>query len=125
MCIRDSVIGIEEMSNNAALGQLVATLPGYDSVVSTRWSYSFNPPDPDFPPQKIGFIYNTSTMSLSVDEPPRVMFESLYDSARLNLPNHRLTDYPTGTPSSFWASGRLPFMATFCLLYTSPSPRDR
>ena len=107
------VIGIEEMSNNAALGQLVATLPGYDSVVSTRWSYSFNPPDPDFPPQKIGFIYNTSTMSLSVDEPPRVMFESLYDSARLNLPNHRLTDYPTGTPSSFWASGRLPFMATF------------
>src|SRR4030095_2054318 len=41
------------------------------------------------------------------------MFESLYDSAKLNLPDHRLTDYPTGNPSSFWASGRLPFMATF------------
>ena len=107
------VIGIEEMSNDAALDQLVATLPGYSRVVSNRWSYSFNPPDPDFPPQKIGFIYNTATMNLSVDEPPRVMFESLYDSARLNLTNHRLTDYPTGTPSSFWASGRLPFMATF------------
>jgi len=107
------VIGIEEMSNDAALGQLVATLPGYSSVVSNRWSYSFNPPDPDFPPQKIGFIYNTATMTLSSEEPPRVMFESLYDSARLNLPGHRLTDYPTGTPSSFWASGRLPFMATF------------
>jgi hypothetical protein len=107
------VIGIEEMSNDAALGQLVATLPGYSSVVSNRWSYSFNPPDPDFPPQKIGFIYNTSTMALSNEEPPRVMFESLYDSARLNLPGHRLNDYPTGTPSSFWASGRLPFMATF------------
>ena len=107
------VIGIEEMSNDAALAQLVANLPGYASVVSNRWSYSFAPPDPDFPPQKIGFIYNTATMTLSSEEPPRVMFESLYDSARQDLPNHRLTDYPTGNPSSFWASGRLPFMATF------------
>jgi len=107
------VIGIEEMSNDAALAQLVTNLPGYASVVSNRWSYSFAPPDPDFPPQKIGFIYNTATMTLSSEEPPRVMFESLYDSARQNLPNHRLTDYPTGNPSSFWASGRLPYMATF------------
>jgi hypothetical protein len=107
------VIGIEEMSSDAALTQLLANLPGYASVVSNRWSYSFDPPDPNFPPQKIGFIYNTSTMTLSSTEPPRAMFESLYDSARLNLPNHRLTDYPTGTPSSFWGSGRLPFMATF------------
>jgi hypothetical protein len=107
------VVGVEEISNDAALSQLISNLPGYASVVSNRWSYSFNPPDPSFPPQKIGFIYNTSTMTLSTDEPPRVMFESMYDSARLNLPGHRLTDYPTGTPSSFWASGRLPFMATF------------
>jgi hypothetical protein len=107
------VIGIEEMSSDDALAQLVANLPGYSSVVSNRWSYSFEPPDPTFPPQKIGFIYNTATMTLSSGEPPRVMFESLYDSARLNLPGHRLTDYPTGNPSSFWASGRLPFMATF------------
>ena len=107
------VVGIEEMSSDAALAQLLTTLPGYSSVVSHRWSYSFEPPDPEFPPQKIGFIYNTATMSLSTDEPPRVMFESMYDSARLNLPGHRLTDYPTGTPSSFWASGRLPFIATF------------
>jgi hypothetical protein len=107
------VLGIEEMSSDDALNQLVANLPGYSSVMSHRWSYSFEPPDPTFPPQKIGFIYNTTTMTLSVEEPPRAMFESLYDSARLNLPNHRLTDYPTGNPSSFWGSGRLPFMATF------------
>lgn len=107
------VIGIEEMSNDAALAQLVGNLPGYASILSSRWSYSFDPPDPNFPPQKIGFIYNTATMALSTTEPPRAMFESLYDSARLNLPGHRLTDYPTGTPSSFWGSGRLPFMATF------------
>jgi|GEM_PF-824159 len=107
------VIGIEEMSNDAALTQLVSNLPGYASVMSHRWSYSFEPPDPNFPPQKIGFIYNTATMTLSTTEPPRVMFESMYDSARLNLPGHRLADYPTGTPSSFWGSGRLPFLATF------------
>jgi len=107
------VIAIEEMSNDAALAQLVGNLPGYASVVSNRWSYSFDPPDPSFPPQKIGFIYNTSTVTLSTTEPPRVMFEGMYDSARLNLPGHRLTDYPTGTPSSFWGSGRLPYMATF------------
>ena len=107
------VVGIEEVSNDAALAQLVSNLPGYASVISNRWSYSFNPPDPNFPPQKVGFIYKTSTMTLSNQEPPRVMFESMYDSARLNLPGHRLSDYPTGTPSSFWASGRLPFIATF------------
>jgi hypothetical protein len=107
------VIGIEEMSNDDALVQLTANLPGYASVMSNRWSYSFEPPDPNFPPQKTGFIYNTATMTLSTTEPPRVMFESMYDSARLDLPGHRLADYPTGTPSSFWASGRLPFMATF------------
>ncbi len=106
-------IAIEEMSNDAALAQLIGNLPGYAAVVSPRWSYSFDAPDPDFPPQKIGFIYNTATMTLSATEPPRVMFESMYDSARLGLPNHRLGDYPTGTPSSFWASGRLPYMATF------------
>src|SRR4030095_7595963 len=107
------VIGIEEMSNDDALTQLVSNLPGYASVISNRWSHSFDPPDPTFPPQKIGFIYNTATMSLSNDEPPRVMFESMYDSARSDLPGHRLAHYPTGTPSSFWASGRLPFIATF------------
>jgi hypothetical protein len=107
------IIGIEEMSNDDALTQLVNNLPGYDKVMSHRWSYSFEPPDPNFPPQKVGFIYNTSTMTLSTTEPPRAMFESMYDSARLGLPGHRLADYPTGTPSSFWGSGRLPFMATF------------
>jgi hypothetical protein len=66
-------------------------------------------PDPDFPPQKIGFIYNTATMTLSSEEPPRVMFESLYDSARQDLPNHRLTDYPTGNPIKFLGFRQIAF----------------
>jgi len=107
------VFGVEEVSSDEAMSQLVANLPGYAAVLSPRWSYSFNPADPDFPPQKIGFVYNANTLSLSTEEPPRAMFESLYDSARLNLEGHRLTNYPTGTPSSFWGSGRLPYVATF------------
>ncbi len=108
------VIGFEEMSNDAALTQLLSQLSGsYAATVSNRWSYSFNAPDPTFPPQKIGFIYNTATMTLSAAEPPRVMFESMYDSARLGLPGARLGNYPTGSGSSFWSSGRLPYMATF------------
>jgi len=103
------VIGVEEMSSDSALGVLISRLPNYASVVSPRWSYSFNPPDPTFPPQKTGFIYNTTTMQL-IDS--RDMFVGLYDSAR-NGTTHALDNYPTGTPSSFWASGRLPFMATF------------
>src|SRR5439155_25463518 len=60
-------------------------------------------------PQKTGFMYNTATMQL-VDQ--RDLFVGLYDSAR-NGTTHLLDNYPGGTPSSFWASGRLPFMATF------------
>lgn len=107
------VIGFQEMSNDAALTTLMGNLPGYASVTSPLWSYSFNPPDPTFPPQKIGFIYNTNTMTLSTTEPPRVMFEQIYNDARTGVPGHPITGYPTGTASSFWSSGRLPFMATF------------
>ncbi|MDI3320067.1 T9SS type A sorting domain-containing protein [Pinibacter soli] len=103
------IVGVEEISTSSALQALKNNLPGYDTVISQRWSYSFNPPDPIFPPQKVGFIYNTNTMHL-VEQ--RVMFEKLYDDARNGLSN-ALDDYPTGSPSSFWSSGRLPFMATF------------
>jgi hypothetical protein len=107
--IKMDVVAIEEMSNDTALTNLVNVVGGYSTVMSHRWSYSFEGPDPDFPPQKVGFIYNTSTMKLIES---RVMFEGLYDSARYRQTN-KLDDYPTGTASSFWSSGRLPFMATF------------
>lgn len=107
------VVAVEEVSSDSAMTVLLAKLPHHAAVLSHRWSYSFEAPDPNFPPQKIGFLYDTTTMKLSASEPPRVLFETLYDSARLNLPGHRIVNYPTGTPSSFWSSGRLPFMATF------------
>jgi hypothetical protein len=93
------------MSNDSALNELLLQTPGYSAVTSDRWSYSFQPADPNFPPQKIGFLYKTATMTLSAAEPPRVLFREMYDSARLGQ--------STRVSSSFWASGRLPFMATF------------
>ncbi len=101
------VVGVEEVSSDSAMGVLVSRLPGYAYTLSNRWSYSFNPPDPTFPPQKVGFVYNTSTMQL-VDQ--HVMFEGLFDSLRNNQAT--LPGYPDSV-SHFWSSGRLPFMATF------------
>lgn len=111
--INMDVIGVEEIASDSAMNVLMTRLPGYAAVLSPRFSHSFSPPDPTFPPQKVGVIFNTATMTLSTTEPPRAMFEAMYDSARLGLPGHRLTNYPTGTASSFWSSGRLPFLATF------------
>ena len=101
------IIGVEEVSSDSAVGALVSKLPGYSSVLSNLWSYSFDPPDPGFPPQKIGFIYNTATAQL-VEQ--RVMLVGLFDSLRNNLAT--LPGYPDSI-SHFWSSGRLPFMATF------------
>ena len=103
------ILGIEEVSNDVALDSLLVKLTNRTAVISTRWSYSFNAPDPNFPPQKTGFIYDTTTSKLISS---RDMFVDLYDKARTTNPE-LLPNYPGGTPSSFWASGRLPFMATF------------
>lgn len=103
------VLGVEEVSNDDALTTLMTKLPNRSSVISNRWSYSFDPPDPNYPPQKTGFIYDNTTTTLVSS---RDMFVDLYDKARTTNPE-LLPNYPGGTPSSFWASGRLPFMATF------------
>lgn len=112
------VMGFEELSSEAVLKTLIDSLNNtsntakrYAYFLSDKYSYSFNPPDPTYPPQQIGFIYNSATMTPSTMEPPRVMFTSLYDSIRAGLAT--LANYPGGSSSSFWASGRLPYMATF------------
>ena len=113
------VVGFEEMSNDTALDSLIVRLPNHKAITSPRWSYSFDGPDPAFPPQKIGFIYDSLTMNLVSSRP---MFERLYDEARTTNPS-LLPAYPTGTPSSFWASGRLPFLATFDVTIGSVTKR--
>lgn len=103
------ITGVEEVSNDAAMDSLVSKLANHKYVLSPRWSYSFDAPDPNFPPQKLGFVYDSST---SVLVEARAMFTGLYDSVRNGYPE-KLPLYPGGTPQSFWASGRLPYMATF------------
>ncbi|HEY5824633.1 MAG TPA: choice-of-anchor J domain-containing protein, partial [Cyclobacteriaceae bacterium] len=101
------IFAIEEIADDNAFNLLVSNLPGYDKIISDRWSYSFDEPDPNFPPQKIGFIYNTSTVELINS---RVIFAEMYDAIQANT--FALPSYPSGS-SSFWSSGRLPFIATF------------
>ncbi|WP_207515554.1 T9SS-dependent choice-of-anchor J family protein [Longitalea luteola] len=111
------VVAFEEVSSDSALNELLLKLPGYSAVTSSRWSYSFQPADPDFPPQKIGFIYNTATMALSVAEPPRPLFEAMYDSV--------LAGHSSRVNDNFWASGRLPYMATFNATINGQSKKIR
>jgi hypothetical protein len=101
------LIAAQEVSDEAYFNQLVDELPGYASVCSGRWSYSFQGPDNTFPPQKLCFIYNTSTVEVISSRP---MFEELYDAARTGSPG-LLPGIPEGA-SSFWSSGRLPFILT-------------
>ena len=105
--VQADIFSVEEVSDDDAMDQLVAGLPGYEKVMADRWSYSFDTPDPNFPPQKIGFVYNTSTVDLVSS---RSMFAELFDDIRAG--NITLPAYPGESSSSFWSSGRLPFMAT-------------
>jgi len=118
------IYGVEEISNDDAFSILVSNLTGYDKIVSDRWSYSFNGPDPNYPPQKIGFIFNTSTVQVVSS---RVMFAQMYDSVRAGnislLPGYPTTD--GSTPSNFWSSGRLPFMVTFDVIINGFKKRIR
>jgi len=103
------IIAVQEISDENLLQQLVEMLPGnYQRVCSERYSYSFEGEDPTFPAQKLCFIYNADVISL-VDD--RVIFDQLYDAARSGA-NTPLSNYPSGDPSSFWSSGRLPYMLT-------------
>jgi hypothetical protein len=110
--VNADIYGVEEIADDNAFNTLVSSLTGYDKIVSDRWSHSFDAPDPNFPPQKVGFIYNTSTVQVVSS---RVMFAQLYDSVRAGN-TALLPGYPTSggnTPANFWSSGRLPFMVTF------------
>jgi hypothetical protein len=110
--IDSDIYAVQEVANDFAFSFLIGNLPGYNGILSDRWSYSFDPEDPNFPPQKIGFIYNPATVQYVGS---RVMFSKLYDDVKAGNTSS-LPGYPTSggtTPANFWSSGRLPFMATF------------
>jgi uncharacterized protein len=101
------IIALQEISDDSLLLELAEEL-GYALMCSDRFSYSFNEPDPTFPEQKVCFIYNPAVVSVVS---ARAMFAEMYDAARSGE-NTPLDAYPTGSPSSFWSSGRLPYMIT-------------
>ena len=102
------VIAVQEVSNDSLLSALAGELSGaYSVVCSDAYSYSFEGEDETFPPQKLCFLYNTATVDLVEDH---AMFEAFYEEARTTNPA-LLPDYPDDA-SAFWASGRLPYMAT-------------
>jgi len=99
---------VQEVSDEPSLDILIQKLNSngktFDKVISPSWSYSFDTPDPNFPPQKLVVLYNTQTTKVKKS---RVMFKDLYDKVRNN--SITLPNYP-GTDDSFFSSGRLPFM---------------
>lgn len=106
LSLNADIIAVQEVSDEAYLGELVSQLTKYDYICSQRFSYSFQGPSNEFPPQKVCFVYDKSTVAI---ESARPMFEALYDQARTSNPA-ALPGYPTGDPSSFYSSGRLPFL---------------
>lgn len=120
--MQPDIVGIQEISGEAAMDALMADLGNnYSYVLSPRWSYSYDGPDPTFPPQKVGFIYRKSAVTLLNTRP---MFEQMYDLARTGA-STPLNNYPTGTPSSFYSSGRLPFMADFSVTLAGKTKQIR
>ncbi|TRX36445.1 T9SS type A sorting domain-containing protein [Flavobacterium sp. ZT3R18] len=100
---------VQEVSDEPSLDLLIQKLningKTFDKSISPVWSYSFNAADPNFPPQKLVVLYNTQTTKV---KKTRVMFSELYDNIRAGKTT--LNNYPGGNNSSFFASGRLPYM---------------
>lgn len=108
--LQPDIVGVQEVSSEAGLDALMTELGGsYEYILSNRWARSFEGPDPTFPPQRVGFIFKKDVVTLIG---ARVLFEEMYDAARAGAPTP-LSSYPTGMASSFYASGRLPYMANF------------
>lgn len=102
------IIAVQEVSSDSAFHELVNQLGRYKYTCSDRYSYSFEGPSDEFPPQQVCFIYDTLTVSAISARP---LFENLYDSARTIDPS-LLPGYPSGDASSFYSSGRLPYLFT-------------
>ncbi len=100
---------VQEVSDDPSIDKLIDQIningKTFEKTISTSWSYSFDPADPNFPPQKLVVLYNTQTTTVKKS---RVMFKKLYDEVRAGTTT--LPNYPGGNGASFFASGRLPYL---------------
>ncbi|MEO8473895.1 MAG: T9SS type A sorting domain-containing protein [Chryseolinea sp.] len=120
LAAKPDLLAVQEVSNPFFFGQLMELLPGYSSACSPRFSHDFDG-DHSFPPQKVCFIYDTTTVRVISVRP---MFEKLFDDARTTAPE-LLPGIPGGNASSFWSSGRLPFMLTADITINKRTERIR
>ena len=84
------IVALQEVSDDEAFRSLIDRLPGYDGRCSSRYSYSFDPSG-DFPPQKLCFVYKTSTVKVTRE---KILFRKEFDE--------HLSDMFSG--------GRLPYL---------------
>jgi endonuclease/exonuclease/phosphatase family metal-dependent hydrolase len=84
------IMALQEISSDNAFTTLIHLLPGYDGRCSNRYSYSFDTSG-DFPPQKVCFIYKTSTVNVVRE---KILFQRTFDD----------------DPSDIFSSGRLPYL---------------
>jgi endonuclease/exonuclease/phosphatase family metal-dependent hydrolase len=88
--VRPDLAALQEVSSDEAFKSLLDLLPGYEGRCSNRYSYSFDTNN-DFPPQKLCFIYNTSTVKVIRE---KILFRRMFDL----------------DPSDIFSSGRLPYL---------------
>ncbi len=93
------IYAIQEISDLPRFAATVSQLGSYSYVCSDRYSYSFSNP-PDAFGQRVCVVYKTSTVTPVIGE------------TRAYLTDFPVSNYPTGNNSSFWASGRFPFLFT-------------
>lgn len=107
MALQADIIAVQEISDENFLAQLISELPGSWALSCSQvYSYYFQPADPNFPPQKLCYIYNTDVVNVLEE---RVMFDEFYTTLRTTNDTSLLPDYPDNV-SAFWASGRLPYL---------------
>ena len=84
------IMALQEISNDDTFKRLLLLMPGYNGRCSNRYSYSFDTSG-DFPPQKLCFIYKTTTVKLIRE---KILFRKVFDE----------------DPSDLFSSGRLPYL---------------
>lgn len=99
------VYAVQEIANESLMTELINELPEYSWVFSTFVSGGNNTPGSS---QKLGFIYKTSRVTRVASQALLTNLHPLYNGGSSGA----ISDYPTGSPSQFWASGRMPYMLT-------------
>ena len=107
------IYALQEVANDALMAQLVSELPGYSFIKSDVFSYSIRQSTFKATPQKLYFVYKTSTVAVKKE---KVLFKEFYTDLIANT--KQVEGYPgsgsvTANDDSFWASGRLPYMVEF------------